>query len=246
MQENPNLYIIREAIGHLGYRLFDSTRATQAVQKLIKPVQQKEVGLIRRNSPEVLKGLNEVIARLGIAKTDIKPAALSASYATDAAVDAFQSNVIRAQQEQNPALFILFFDTDFGTSMGAHPILVVTRPGLAKPIPDLATILADSAESMERFFGTVTNIPNQAALYVRMQAEKSRWAALFDETTSKSPQGFILMDERTKQLKGLPNRLGPHNLPNHFVPQFVAAGADFSRALFRAIYPVSERFIASR
>lgn len=246
MQENPNLYIIREAISHSGYQPFDSTKASQAVHKIITPVQTKEVGLIRRNSPEILKRLNEVITRLGIAKTDIKPAALSASYATDAAVDLFGSNAIRAQQEQSLALFILFFDTDFGASMGAHPILAVTRPGLAKTIPDLATILADSAESQERFFGKVASIPDQAATYVRMQAERSRWAALFNETTSKNPEGFLLMAEITKQLKGLPNRLGSNNLPNHFVPQFVSAGADFSRVLFRAIYPISEQFIASK
>lgn len=246
MQENPDLYIIRESIGRLRYQPFDSIRAAQAVQKIIRPTQRRELELIRRNSPEVLGRLDKVISRLGIAKTDIKPVALSAYYATDTAVDVLQSNAIAAQQKENLPLFILFFDTDYGASMAAHPILDVARPRLAQAIPDIATVLADSAETMEQFFGTASSIPNQAESYVRMQAERGRWAVLFDETTSKSPKGFILMDERTKQLKGLPNRLGHQDLPNHFVPQFVAAGADFSRALFRAIYPVSAQFIASR
>lgn len=246
MQENPDLYFVRESIGRFGYQPFDPARATQVVRQLINPVQQEEVDLIRNNSPKVLRRLDEVVDRLGIAKTDIKPAVLSASYATDAAVDIFLASAISVQQELNPKLFILFFDTDFGASMAAYPILIVTEPGLAQTRPDFATILADAAESRERFFGQSHNIPDQANAYVGDQAEKSRWSALFDETTGKNPKGFILMDERTKQLMGLPNRLGPYKLPDYFVPQFVAAGANFSRALFRAIYPISEQFIASK
>lgn len=246
MQEYLDIYTFRETIGLSGYQPFDSTKANQAVNKLITPIQTKELSLIRRNASEVLIRLNEVIARLGIARTDIKPAALSAYYATDAAVDYFGSNARRAQQKQDSALFILFFDTDCGASMGAHPILEVTGSGLIKPRKDLSIMLADLAERSERFFGNVISIPAQVEVYVGVQAEISRWQQIFDETTGKTPRGFVLMDERTKQLKSLPNRLGPYDFPNYFVPKFVAAGADFSRALFRAIYPISEQFIASR
>jgi len=248
MQENSNIYIFRESIGRLGYQPFDSIKANQVINKIITPKQTKEIGLIRRKSPEAYKRLNEVIIRLGITKTDIEPAALSAYYATDAAVDNFQSIAIGAQQNRDPALFILFFDTDFGASMGASPILEVARPELVRTPPgqDIATILSNSVVLRERLFGTNVSLSRQVELIVGLQAEKHRWALLFDETTNKNPKGFILMNERTKQLKNLPNRLSPSNSPDYFVSQFVAAGADFTRILFRTIYPVAEQFIASK
>ncbi|MDO8429448.1 MAG: hypothetical protein Q7S88_02350 [Candidatus Daviesbacteria bacterium] len=244
MIENPDSYIIRKALSQTGYQPFDIARATQAVQKVITPTQEEELELIRSNSSRVHNRLDEVVDRLGVRKSYLGPATLSAFYATDAAVDAFRSNAIRARQDQQPALFILFFDTDFGATMGIHPIIAITKPESAKSIPDLSTVIADTTEESEHFLGKVISITDQASIFLKIQSEKNRWSVLFDETTSKNPKGFILVDELNKQLKGLPNRLEQYNLSEMLVPEFVAAGADFSRAIFRAIYPVSERFIS--
>lgn len=245
MQEQQKLYIIRESIGSLGQQLFDSTRATQSVQAVINPIQRREIDEVR-NTPRVLRRFKEVLERLEVRKGDLKPATLAAFYTTDAAMDSFGSTALTAKHQDDAELFVLFFDTDFGATMGIHPILEVSRSKSAKPIPDISTIISDSSEDRERFLGMGSSIDKQAEVYLMIQAEQNRWAKLFNKTTSKKPEGFLLIDERTKQLKRLPNELGPYNLPTHFVPQFVAAGADFSRILFRAIYPISERFIESR
>lgn len=247
MPNSPDLYLFRETVGRAGIQPFDSTKATQSVKQIIQPIRQSESDLIKDRSPLILGRFEEALTRLGIKKGDIEPAALSAYYTTDVAVDRFMSNALRAQQDQHFPLLILFFDTDFGSSLAMNPILTASEPQQTQPAPDLSTILADAAKTRKQFFGEHTATSKQARVYKKMQDERERWAILFNETTARNPhKGFILLDERVRQLKALPNRLGPYDLPHYLVRKFVAAGADFSSAIFRAIYPVSEQFIASK
>lgn len=246
MQENiPYLYVVRENIARHGYQPFDPTTATQVVQDFTDPWRQKEIESIMGDSPEVLEWLCDIDTDTAMIEPDQRPAALSAHYVMEITRAYFWLNAIKAQEKQDPGQFIYFFDTNFGALMGIIPILDVTTTGIAES--DRATLISDVAEFRRLFFKPFTNIADQAETYLSQEAEKRKWTVLFNETTdeagSKIPKGFILIDERAKQLKGLQNRLGVFNEPEGLVPQFVASGADFSNTLFRAIYPVAEQFI---
>lgn len=246
MVENTDLYAIRESIAEAGYQISSPYEANKMLERVIIPFQERELDLIIQDPELIDKRFRRIQEHTGVAAQDFEPAAFAAVYAISITMHQLRPAARVAWLNQFIPDFILFFDTSVGSSSTLHPILESSDALLPKLIP-LSSAISTIAGSAEQASGNAINIADQAQMYLRLDTEVKRSRVLFAETDDRHPQkGFMLLDERLKQIQGVPNRLGPSYVPTFLAREFVEAGADFAAAIFRAIYPQAEQFVTSK
>lgn len=227
------LDVLRNKLAKAKYNPFD-TETVQGIVDRIKPLIDKELETIKRGEKSVTETIWSLRNQLSDAEEEQNPVALAGYYVLDKATTHFFDTALAAKKGDDPPAFMAFFDIDYGASLTVQLLL----RGSLHILPDMSQSIAESATASENQF----SINDQAEVFMAQQTISSRCRVLVE----KDPRGFLLIEEAAKCLKGQPNEISEDPtllVPTGSVPEFIAAGADFAEALYKAIYPVAEKLV---
>lgn len=202
------------------------------IEEEVKPLLlNPELEMINNQSKLITRRLDYLLGKLG---RPVNPARLAANYVWTT-IDATLHNqalelLSKVKEDSNYVLsFIPVYDIFYGAKITVSLLLSAVNPDNAEIVEEFGT---------PKFDGRYLYLPDPEN-YPKFQTAFSRCKALLE----KDPSGFSLIEEGAKSLRGQPNEIAEYSdmVPPFLVSEFVATGANFAEALYKAIYPVAEK-----